>query len=125
MCAAPETKSALDETGQAVPVAAVEDVLPGTMKRFVVSNRGVVLANVDGTYYAFEDRCRHWGVRLSDGALEGCVVRCRAHGWRHDIARGEVVASQPPGDEGQRLTTFDVEINDGKICVGARARQQK
>lgn len=112
------------EIGEFTPVARVEDIAPGTMKRFVVSRRAVVLANIDGRFYAFEDRCQHWGVRLSDGALEGCVVRCRAHGWRHDIVRGEVVASEPPGDEGQRIATFEVDIRDGVVLVGARIQRQ-
>lgn len=108
-----------------IAVAKVEDIAPGQMKRFVAANRGVVLANVDGRFYAFEDRCQHWGVRLSDGKLEGCVVRCRAHGWRHDIARGEVVASHPPGDEGQRIATFAVDVRDGVILVGARIQHRQ
>jgi 3-phenylpropionate/trans-cinnamate dioxygenase ferredoxin subunit len=108
-----------------IPVANVRDVPPGQMKRFVTGNRAVVLANVDGRFFAFEDRCQHWGVRLSDGKLEGCVVRCRAHGWRHDIARGEVVASEPPGDEGQRIATFKVDIKDGVIFVGGRLQQRQ
>jgi nitrite reductase/ring-hydroxylating ferredoxin subunit len=113
------------ESGEFAAVANVEDIAPGTMKRFVVSNRAVVLANIDGRYYAFEDRCQHWGVRLSDGALEGCVVRCRAHGWRHDIVRGEVVASEPPGDEGQPLATFKVDVKDGVVLVGARIQHRQ
>jgi 3-phenylpropionate/trans-cinnamate dioxygenase ferredoxin subunit len=109
---------------RSIAVAKAHDIAPGQMKRIAGADRALVLANVDGRYFAFEDRCRHWGVRLSDGKLEGCVVRCRAHGWRHDIARGEVVASEPPGDEGQRLATFEVDVKDGVVFVGARIRQQ-
>jgi 3-phenylpropionate/trans-cinnamate dioxygenase ferredoxin subunit len=122
---ADKTRPASEQAPQSIAAAKVEDIAPGQMKRIVAANRAVVLANVDGRYYAFEDRCRHWGVRLSDGKLEGCVVRCRAHGWRHDIARGEVVASEPPGDEGQRVATFEVDIKDGVVFVGARIRHQQ
>jgi 3-phenylpropionate/trans-cinnamate dioxygenase ferredoxin subunit len=90
------------------------------MKRIVASGRAVVLANIGGKYYAFEDRCLHWGVKLSDGCLEGDLVRCRAHGWRHDVVRGEVAASQPPGDEGLPINTFAVEVSGETISIGHR-----
>jgi nitrite reductase/ring-hydroxylating ferredoxin subunit len=96
---------------------------PGLMKRLVIRNRAIVLANVDGIFYAFEDRCLHWGVRLSDGCLDGRVVRCRAHGWKHDVARGEVIASEPPGDEGQRVVTFETKVESGSVWVGAARHQ--
>jgi 3-phenylpropionate/trans-cinnamate dioxygenase ferredoxin subunit len=122
---ADKKEPALEEAPQPIPVAKTDDIPPGQMKRIVTANRAVVLANVDGRFYAFEDRCQHWGVRLSDGKLEGCVVRCRAHGWRHDIAHGEVVASEPPGDEGQRIATFQVDIKEGVIFVGARIQYRQ
>jgi 3-phenylpropionate/trans-cinnamate dioxygenase ferredoxin subunit len=120
---ASESEQGLDGATPSIPVANAGDVAPGQMKRLVVGNRAVVLANVDGRYYAFGDRCQHWGVRLSDGVLEGCVVRCRAHGWRHDIVRGEVVASEPPGDEGQQIATFNVDVKDGVVFVGERIQR--
>jgi 3-phenylpropionate/trans-cinnamate dioxygenase ferredoxin subunit len=114
-----------DETDEFIPIAKVGDLAPGQMKRFVVSSRAVVIANVDGNYFAFEDRCLHWGVKLSDGCLEGNVVRCRAHGWKHDVVRGEIAASEPPGDEGRRINTFKVEIKDDAIFVGGRVLARK
>jgi 3-phenylpropionate/trans-cinnamate dioxygenase ferredoxin component len=117
--------STSNEALRSVQVANVEEVPVGQMKRFMVEGRGIVLANVDGDFYAFADHCQHWGVRLSDGVLEGCVVRCRAHGWRHDIKRGEVVESEPPGDEGQRIPTFPVNVIDGVVFVAAKVKRRQ
>lgn len=104
-----------------VQVAPVADLPPGCIRRFVISNRAIAIANVRGHLWAFEDRCLHWGVRLSDGILNDDVVRCRAHGWRHSLSKGEVVASIPPGDEGQHLTRYPVTVRDDQIWVGVHA----
>ncbi len=101
-----------------------DELPPGCLKRFVAGNRAIALANIDGSIHAFEDRCLHWGVRLSDGCLEENVVRCRAHGWKHDLVKGEVAASDPPGDEGRRLVTFTTQIHDGFIWVGATPQRR-
>lgn len=103
-----------------VQVAPAAELPPGTLKRFIVNNHAVAVANVRGRLWAFEDRCLHWGVRLSDGVLEEDVVRCRAHGWRHSLGKGEVVASNPPGDEGRRLTRYPAKVQDGYLWVGTQ-----
>ena len=36
--------------------------------------------------FALEDRCAHRQVPLSDGAVEGCAVRCGYHGWAYDMS---------------------------------------
>jgi len=101
-----------------------DELPPGSLKRFVAGNRAIALANIDGNIHAFEDRCLHWGVRLSDGCLEDNVVRCRAHGWKHDLVKGEVAASEPPGDEGRPLVTFTTQIRDGFIWVGTTPQRR-
>lgn len=113
----------LNDLGRFIEVVQVNDLPMGSLKRFVVENRAIALANVDGHFYAFEDRCLHWGVRLSDGCLEKDVVRCRAHGWKHDLAKGEIVASTPPGDEGRRLVCFDTRIHEGSVWVSTVAKR--
>ncbi len=120
-----ETASSLDEQDDFVAVAQTDELVPGEMKRFVVSDRALVLANIDGSFHAFEDRCLHWGVKLSNGCLEGNAVRCRAHGWKHDVVRGVIVASEPPGDEGRPVRTFKVKIREKTVFVGGSIASPK
>lgn len=110
---------------QFIKVVPVDELPPGGLRRFVIENKAIALANVGGHFYAFEDRCLHWGVRLSDGCLEENVVRCRAHGWKHDLAKGEIVASTPPGDEGRRLVCFDTRIHEGSVWVSTVKRPNR
>jgi hypothetical protein len=41
------------------------------------------------------------------------------------VVRGEIAASEPPGDEGRRINTFKVEIKDDAIFVGGRVLARK
>lgn len=117
--------SSCEDQEEFVAVAQIDELAPGNMKRFVVLDRALVLANIDGSFHAFEDRCLHWGVKLSNGCLEGNTVRCRAHGWKHDVVRGEIVASEPPGDEGRRVRTFKIKIRDRTVFVGGNIASPK
>src|SRR5262249_6124568 len=37
----------------------------------------------DGAVHAIENRCAHRGVKLSQGFVEGCNLRCVYHGWTY------------------------------------------
>jgi len=50
-------------------VANVDEIPPSTMKQVEVSNREILVANVDGRFYAIDDRCDHANARLSSGGL--------------------------------------------------------
>jgi 3-phenylpropionate/trans-cinnamate dioxygenase ferredoxin component len=106
-----------------VEVATISDLPPGQMRAFTILGRPVVLANIDGEFHAFADSCKHWGVRLSDGCLQGRVVRCRAHGWNHDIVKGEVIASDPPGEEGARMITFETRVVGATVWVSTERKR--
>ncbi len=75
-----------------VPAAKTSDLHPGQMKRVMVDGRRICLANVDGAFYAIEDRCGHQKVALSRGGLEGHVVECPLHSARFDVRTGTVIS---------------------------------
>lgn len=74
-----------------IPIARQSEIPPGAMKRVVVQNTAVLVANVDGTYHAVSDRCPHLGARLSQGTLEDGVVTCPKHGAQIDLRTGQTV----------------------------------
>lgn len=70
----------------------------GQPKRVELGGKGVLVAKVDGHFFAIGDRCTHWGCSLSDGTLEGTIVTCPCHGSKFDITNGKVltwVGGQP------------------------------
>jgi len=85
------------------------EIEPGQRKRVFVDGRCVVIFNVNGEIYAIDDSCPHNGASLGNGELEGCVLRCPAHGLRFDLRTGRT-----PGTGGLSLTTFAVATVDSK-----------
>jgi toluene monooxygenase system ferredoxin subunit len=69
-------------------VAAADKVWSGEMISAVAGRVRVLVVNVDDEVRAYEDRCAHQGVRLSEGRLEGTKLTCRAHGWEYDVRTG-------------------------------------
>ena len=82
------------------------------MLGFVVAGRKVLLINLDGTIYAYEDKCAHLGVPLSHGHLRGAHLTCRAHRWEYDLCTGR--GCNPAT---ARLRAFAVKVDHGDILV--------
>ncbi|SDB93317.1 Rieske (2Fe-2S) protein [Paraburkholderia lycopersici] len=95
-----------------VPVATVDELAPGQRKLAFVEGRSIVLFNVAGEIRAIDDSCPHNGASLASAALEGCMLRCPAHGLCFDLRTGCM-----PGAVGLRLTTFPVRHVDGELLV--------
>ncbi|HWP58079.1 MAG TPA: Rieske 2Fe-2S domain-containing protein [Candidatus Acidoferrales bacterium] len=96
-----------------VPVARVGEVAAGTMKPIEMGGRELLLANVDGSYFAFARECPHEAADLEFGELSDHQICCASHGYRFDLATGE--CTLPKG--GPRLTTLPVEVRGEEICV--------
>jgi len=90
----------------------VDDLWPGEMKGVIVGTIKVLIVNVDGRLYAYEDRCAHQGVELSRGRLEGTTLTCWAHQWQYDITRG--LGLNPLC---AALRSFPLKVEEGRILV--------
>ena len=86
----------------------------GTMKRIEVDGRRILLANVDGRFYAVDDTCTHEDASLSTGNLKGAFVKCPLHGSRFNICTGQVL--EEPAEE--NLKTYPVRVEGDRILVG-------
>ena len=95
-----------------VGVAWLEQLPPGQAMTVTIGDLKIALFNVDGTVHAIDDPCLHAGSSLSDGVLDGKVVRCRSHGWKYDVTTGCVL-----GVPGLGVTAHAVEVVDGRIMV--------
>lgn len=105
-----------------VDVAAADDVSVGAMVHLEVNGRGVLLANVGGSFHAVSDRCAHEGARLSAGRLDGGVVTCPAHGSRFDVATGKNLSGPVMDDLGlERLPPRARAMAREKAAEMARA----
>ncbi|MCS7142106.1 MAG: Rieske 2Fe-2S domain-containing protein [Candidatus Nitrosocaldus sp.] len=73
-------------------LACRRDELPsGKVKYVQVNGNDVLLANVDGKYYAVSDICNHAGANLHEGRLSGRHITCPWHRAVWDVTTGELV----------------------------------
>jgi nitrite reductase/ring-hydroxylating ferredoxin subunit len=97
-----------------IKVGEVGELQPGKMKRIDVSGQRILLANVDGRFYATDDTCTHEDASLSTGSLKGGLVKCPLHGSRFNVCTGK--ALEEPAEE--NLRTYAVRLEGGRILVG-------
>jgi 3-phenylpropionate/trans-cinnamate dioxygenase ferredoxin component len=98
-----------------IAVAGTHELAPGEMRIIEVGGMTMVLAHVDGQYYAVEDVCTHDGGPLGQGTLVGQELVCPRHGARFDVRTG--LATRMPAFE--PIESFEVKVQGDKILVEA------
>jgi 3-phenylpropionate/trans-cinnamate dioxygenase ferredoxin component len=98
-----------------VEVCPVDELPPGAMKLVHAGSVMLGVFNVDGEFYAIEDRCSHDDGPLVEGDWEPeeAVVICPRHGSRFDIRSGRALtlpAYLP-------VETFPVRVENGFVKV--------
>lgn len=73
------------EKNQFVDIANLDEIPPGKMKHAETDGNEILVANVEGKFYALCDRCSHNNVPLSMGHLKDNIITCPMHGARFDI----------------------------------------
>ena len=86
-----------------VEAGKVNEISNGQMKHVDINEKEIVIANLNGKFYAFADRCGHMNARLSRGNITQNTVTCPFHAAKFDITSGkktgEPVLEIPPGME--------------------------
>ena len=97
-----------------IKVASVGDIQDGDMISAEIEDSKVIIAHLEGAFYAFDEECTHAGCGLSDGDLDENIIQCPCHGAEFDIRTGEVVS--PPAVE--PLQIYQVRIEGDDILIG-------
>jgi nitrite reductase/ring-hydroxylating ferredoxin subunit len=77
-----------------------------------IDGTAVVVARIGDVVRAFEDRCPHLGVALSEGRLEDGVLTCGGHHYEFDVASGRGLNPRTV-----RLRCFRVAIDGDDVLV--------
>jgi nitrite reductase (NADH) small subunit len=95
-----------------VSLIGLTEVADGKSLEVTASGKIFAIYNVDGRIHVIDGICPHAGGPLGKGMLRGTVVTCPWHGWQFDVSTGHHCLND-------RIcqTRYDVEIQDGKICV--------
>ena len=88
-----------------VKIGKIFDVKDGTMKKFEVEGKEILVSNIGEKYYAINNKCTHRNGDLSQGKLEGNIVTCPKHGSKFDITTGKVIS-------GPKIPLLKLKIND-------------
>jgi len=92
----------------------ISDILPGKMIKVSIDGKDVLIANVDGKYFAIDDTCTHSGSSLSEGKLDGCTITCGWHGAQFDCKTGKL--SKFPAKI-RDLTSYSVVVESDNVFV--------
>lgn len=113
--------------GKLTRLADINDLAEGEMKKYPVQGIEILIARIEGKYYAAQNKCPHFGGDLSKGKLEETIITCPRHGSQFNLANGNVVrwlkgtgfitavgkTLKPP----KKLTTYSVQIEGKDIMV--------
>ena len=113
--------------GKLTRLANISDLAEGTVKKYQVEDKEVLIAKVEGKYYAAQNKCPHFGGDLSKGKLEGTIVTCPRHSSQFNLTDGSVVrwlkgtglissigkTLKPP----QKLSTYQLKADGQDIMV--------
>ena len=94
------------------PVAALSELPAGGRKLVRLDGHSLLLFNLAGTVHAVADSCPHAGAWLGSGQLDGCWLRCPAHGMTFDVCSGRM-----RGDAGLALRVYAVRQQGDAVWV--------
>jgi 3-phenylpropionate/trans-cinnamate dioxygenase ferredoxin subunit len=104
-----------------IRVADKSELPANKMIMVVVGGKEVLLANVDGSYYAIANKCSHLGGSLAKGSLEGGIVTCPRHGAQFDVKTGQAVGEAKIGFIKMKVKdeeSYTVKVDGTDILVG-------
>ena len=96
-----------------MPVTRVSELAPGAMRWVVLDRERVLVANVDGAFYALRDSCGHVGAPLSTGTLVGYVIECPLHYACFDVRTGKLLSGPVAAD----VRTYEVRVDGDTVYV--------
>ena len=96
-----------------VKVAEINEIKPSQMKEVDVDDQKILIANVNGEYFAIGSICTHEGGPLADGTLQDYEVECPWHGSKFDIRTGNV--TNPPADEPE--PSYEIKVDGNQILI--------
>jgi len=96
-----------------VKLASTKDIQPNSMMGLTVNDQKILLAYVNGNYYAIGDKCMHRGCQISKGDLEGLTVTCPCHGSQYDLKTGNFLKGPTKKPE----PSYQLKVENGNIMI--------
>jgi 3-phenylpropionate/trans-cinnamate dioxygenase ferredoxin subunit len=102
-------------------VATTSDLQDGEMIPVAIGEQEILLARIDGEYFAIDNVCSHFRALLTDGELhaEACEVQCPLHDSCFDLRTG--IPKDLPADEPVSIFSVRVEGESILVCPARQA----
>jgi 3-phenylpropionate/trans-cinnamate dioxygenase ferredoxin subunit len=96
-------------------VCPLDELAPGTARRFDIDGHRVCVVRCDDDVYAIGDRCTHAEISLSEGEVmcDEREIECWKHGSTFSLETGDpqsLPATRP-------VPVYDARVDGGKIVV--------
>lgn len=100
---------------QVEKLCAVDEMVPGTARRFDVGTHRIALVRIGDHFYAVGDRCSHADYSLAEGEVwpDECEIECWKHGSTFSLLTGEpqsLPATRP-------VPVYATSVSDGYVFV--------
>ncbi|MBV9824247.1 MAG: non-heme iron oxygenase ferredoxin subunit [Alphaproteobacteria bacterium] len=95
------------------PVLKVAEVPTGTMRLAALDRTRVLVAQVEGRFYAVSDICGHRNAPLSRGKLNGHIVECPLHFAQFDVRTGQYV----DGPQSADVRRYEVRVENDMVYI--------
>ncbi len=90
------------------------DIPAGKIVKVEAEGKTILVANVDGNYFAMDDTCTHQGASLSEGTIEGSTVTCPWHGSTWDCKTGKLIVFASQIND---LSSYKVVVESDSVFV--------
>ena len=96
-----------------MPVIRADQVPVNELRVVEIGDINLLMCNVAGTIYAFQNVCAHEGLSLENGLLEGGFLTCPHHGHQFDVRQGGRCVTDPS----LRLESLTVKMENNVVKV--------
>jgi len=93
-------------------VAKTSDIPVGTMKHVEVEGIEILIANVEGKFYAVGDRCSHLNAMVSKGTLNKTIVTCPRHLSTFEVTTGRAISGTR-----SNLPSYDLKVEGDDLFI--------
>ena len=93
-------------------VAKTRDIPVGKMKHVEVDGIEILIANVEGCFFAVGDGCPLLNATLSEGTLNRTIVTCPRHLSSFNVTTGRVISGTR-----SNLPTYDAKVEGDDLLV--------
>ncbi|MCA1574349.1 MAG: Rieske 2Fe-2S domain-containing protein [Acidobacteria bacterium] len=96
-----------------VPVIRSQSIEDGQFKIVNYEDINVLILNLDGEFYAYQNACADGGRSLDNSLFQSPMLNCSCHGYGYDLRRGNCI-ERPD----LKLTPVPLSIEDQKVRIG-------